>query len=146
MKCSPSTTTLGGRLGMIRKTYGWGSRIIASRFWAERSIWWFLSLAVISNSLFRRTNEAFSTYSTKRPLLLLPAPAKTKNVSNPMELTQQKILIGKGRSKPSLSGIFNKYLGRKSLSGCSFRPTHGPLTSTWLLAPSLFELGRPVTN
>ena len=45
-------------------------------------------MVVISNNLFRRSNEAFSTHSTKWPLLCEPALAKTKDVSHLMKLTQ----------------------------------------------------------
>ena len=131
---------------MMLRTYGWGSQITASRFWAKRSVWWFISLAVILNSLFKRMNEAFSTHSTKRHLLPKPALAKTKNVSNLVGLIQQLILTGNGRSKPSLPGIFNEQLRQKSLFGCSIKPAHSPLTSTCPLAPPLFESRRLITN
>ena len=88
MKCSPRTTTFGSRLGRMLRTYDWGSRITANRFWVERSIWWCFSMAIISNNLFRRSNEAFSTHSTKRALLCEPALARTKEVSHLMKLTQ----------------------------------------------------------
>ena len=45
-------------------------------------------MAVISNNLFKRSNEAFFTHSTKRPLLCEPALVKTKEVSHLMKLTQ----------------------------------------------------------
>lgn len=75
------TKTFRSRIGMIGRTYGWGSWMIASKFQVDRSVWGFFSSEVIMNSLFKRSSEAFSTHSTNRPLLSLLLSVKAKSVN-----------------------------------------------------------------
>ena len=103
-----------------------------------------LSTAAISKSLFKRSNEAFSTHSTNFPLLSWPAPKKARVCQQPnnIDLNSQHM----ERQEIIIPGTFNDWLGANGLPGCPAKPAHKPLTSTWPLAAPLVESGRLVTN
>ena len=124
--------------------YGCGSRVIKRRFYAKSSMSQLRSAGAISKSLFKRSNESFSTQSTNFPILSWSAPKKARVCQQPnnddlnaQHMEKQGIII---------PGTFNDWLGANGLSGCPVKPAHKPLTSTWPLVAPLVESGRLVTN
>ena len=68
---------LASKLGMKPIFYSAVS-VAAMRFRAVSSVTYCLSAAVISNTLFKRTKDVFSTHSTTWPLLSEPALSKNQ--------------------------------------------------------------------